>query len=116
VLSIVSPDGFPFAMRVGVRADEPGGRIRIDSPPEGAPLQPGLACLTAHSHDPNLASMQNFQVRGDLVSHDEGWSLIPHRLVGGLEAPASKLEFIRSNAGKAIRFRRTAKRELARRG
>jgi hypothetical protein len=116
VLSIVSPDGFPFAMRVGVRAEESSGRIRIDSPPEGAPLQPGLACLTAHSHDPNLASMQNFQVRGDLVSHDEGWSLIPHRLVGGLEAPASKLEFIRSNAGKAIRFRRTAKRELARRG
>jgi hypothetical protein len=42
--------------------------------------------------------------------------LIPHRLVGGIEAPASKIAFIRANAGKAIRFHRTAKRELQRRG
>jgi hypothetical protein len=115
VLSIVSPDGFPFAMRVGVRADEPAGRIRIDGPPEGAPLQPGLACLTAHSHDPSLAWMQNFQVRGDLVPEDEGWTLIPHRLVGGLEAPASRVAMVRANLGKAIRFHRAAKRELQRR-
>jgi hypothetical protein len=59
--------------------------------------------------------MQNFQVRGDLVVRDGCWTLIPHKLVGGIEAPASKLEFIRSNAGKAVRFHRTAKRELARR-
>jgi hypothetical protein len=59
--------------------------------------------------------MQNFQVRGDLVMRDGCWALIPHKLVGGIEAPASKLAFIRANAGKAIRFRRTAKRELQRR-
>jgi hypothetical protein len=46
---------------------------------------------------------------------DGCWALIPHKLVGGIEAPASKLAFIRANAGKAIRFRRTAKRELQRR-
>jgi hypothetical protein len=112
----VCPDGFPFAMRAPVRADETRRVIHIDAPPEGVPLQPGLACLTAHAHEPGLASMENFQVRGDLVLSDDGWVLIPHRLVGGLEAPASRLALVRANAGKAIRFRRTAKRELARRG
>jgi hypothetical protein len=112
VLSIVCPDGFPFAMRVAARAHEADRHIRIEGPPAGAPLQPGLACLTAHAHDPGLGTMQNFQVRGDLVQRDGCWTLIPHKLVGGIEAPASKLEFIRSNAGKAVRFHRTAKREL----
>jgi hypothetical protein len=113
VVSIVCPDGFPFAMRVPVHADEANRLIRIDAPPDGVPLQPGLACLTAHAHEPGLASMENFQVRGDLVLGDEGWALSPHRLVGGLEAPASRLALIRANAGNAIRFRRRAKRELA---
>jgi hypothetical protein len=116
VVSIVCPDGFPFAMRVPVRADQASRLIRIDAPPEGVPLQPGLACLTAHAHEPALASMENFQVRGDLVLSDDGWVLNPHRLVGGLEAPPSRLALLRAHAGNAIRFRRTAKRELARRG
>ena len=115
VLSIVCPDGFPFAMRAPVRSDEPGRLIRIDAPPAGTPLQPGLACLTAHSHDSRFVSMRNFQVRGDLVQHDDAWALIPHKLVGGLEAPASRVALVRANAAKARRFHRTAKHELARR-
>jgi hypothetical protein len=115
VLSIVSPDGFPFAMRVAARAHEADRGIRIEKAPAGAPLQAGLACLTAHSHDPGLATMRNFQVRGDLVMRDGCWTLIPHKLIGGIEAPTSKLEFIRANAGKAIRFHGRAKRELQRR-
>jgi hypothetical protein len=116
VLSIVCPDGFPFAMRVSARAHEADRQIRIEDPPAGAPLQPGLACLTAHAHDPSFGAMENFQVRGDLAMRDGCWTFIPHKLVGGLEAPASRLALVRANAGKAIRFRRTAKRELARRG
>jgi len=115
VLSIVSPDGFPFAIRAPVQVDEANRWIRIDAPLEGAPLQPGLACLTAHAHEPGLSWMENFQVRGDLVLRDDTWALVPHRLVGGIEAPASRVAMVRANAGKAIRFRRTAKRELARR-
>jgi hypothetical protein len=115
VLSIVSPDGFPFAIRVPVRGDEASGQIWIEGPSEGVPLQPGLACLTAHVHDARFTWTQNFQVRGDLVSRGDAWALIPHRLVGGFEAPASRLAMLRANAGKAIRFRRTAKREIARR-
>lgn len=116
VLSIACPDGFPFAMRVTVRAHEADRRIRIEDPPAGAPLQPGLACLTAHAHDPGFSMQQNFQVRGDLAMRDGCWELIPHKLVGGFELPASKLAVLRANAGKVIRFRRIAKRELQRRG
>jgi hypothetical protein len=115
VLSFVSPDGFPFAMRVPVQADEANHWVRIDAPPLGAPLQPGLACLTAHAHEPELTWMENFQVRGDLVEREDHWTLVPHKVVGGIEAPASRVDMLRANAGKAIRFRRTAKRELARR-
>jgi pyridoxamine 5'-phosphate oxidase-like protein len=116
VLSIVSPDGFPFSIRTPVRADEPRRLIRIDGELTGIPLQPGLACLTAHVHGEQFSWQQNFQVRGDLVFDDGSWALVPHRLVGGFEVPSSRLELLRANASKVRRFRRIAKRELARRG
>lgn len=116
VLSIVCPDGFPFSVRVPVGVDPASRRVRIEGAPTGIPLQPGLACLTAHRHNDAFTWQQNFQVRGDLVAAEDGWALVPHRLVGGFEAPKSRLAMLRANAGKARRFRRTAKRELARRG
>jgi hypothetical protein len=116
VLSIVSPDGFPFSIRVPVRVDEAARWIRIEGELTGVPLQPGLACLTAHLHGEQFTWQQNFQVRGDLVFTEEKWALLPRRLVGGFELPRSRLAMLRANASKARRFRRTAKRELARRG
>jgi hypothetical protein len=115
VLSIVCPDGFPFAVRVPVRLDPAERWIRIEGDPVGIPLQPGLACLTAHAHNDRFTWQSNFQVRGDLVRREDGWALIPRRLVGGFEAPAGRAAMLRANARKAWRFRRTAKRELARR-
>ena len=115
VLSIVSPDGFPFAIRVPVQLDAAARWIRIEGAPSAIPFQAGLACLTAHEHAAEFSWQQNFQVRGDLVRVQEGWALIPHKLVGGFEIPRSRLGMIRVNLGKARRFRRTAKRELARR-
>lgn len=85
------------------------------SAPIGAPLQPGLACLTAHAHSEQFTWQQNFQLRGDLVFVEPGWALIPHRLVGGFELPRSRLMALRAKAAKARRFRLTVKRELARR-
>jgi hypothetical protein len=114
--SIVSPDGFPFATRVPVRVDPADRWIRIEGDLVGAPLQPGLACLTAHAHAERFSWQENFQVRGDLVHRDDGWVLVPHKVVGGFEVPRSRTEMLRSNAAKAWRFRKTAKRELARRG
>jgi hypothetical protein len=115
VLSIVAPDGFPFAIRVPVRVDEAARWIRIEGAPAGIPFQPGLACLTAHMHGEQFTWQQNFQVRGDLVFLDGIWALVPHKVVGGFEIPESRPAMLRANAAKARRFRRTAKRELARR-
>ena len=116
VVSIVSPDGFPFSVRVPVAVDEASGLIRLEGELTGVPLQPGLACLTAHAHAEDFSWNQNFQVRGDLVFADAHWVIRPRKLTGGIEAPRSRLALLRQNAAKARRFRRTAKRELARRG
>lgn len=115
VLSIVAPDGFPFSARVGVRADAGERLIRIAEEPAGMPLRPGPACVTAHVHDETFSWQRNFQVRGDLVEDSGGWAVVPRRLVGGFELPKSRLAAWRENLGKIRRFRRTAKRELARR-
>jgi pyridoxamine 5'-phosphate oxidase-like protein len=118
VLSFVCPDGFPFAVRVPVRTDTAQRLVHIDRVPAGAPVEPGLACLTAHAHDERFTWQQNFQVRGDLVqTADGGWALAPHKLVGGFELPpGSAVERLRVNGRKMRRVRRTAKRELAKRG
>jgi hypothetical protein len=115
VLSVVSPDGFPFSLRVPVAFEEAARRIRIGGELAGVPLQPGLACLSAHVHGESFTWQQNFQVRGDLLPVDESWVLVPSKLVGGFEVPASRLAALRANAAKVRRFRRIAKRELARR-
>jgi hypothetical protein len=115
VLSIVSPDGFPFSVRVPVRVDEAARWIRIEGAPTEIPFAPGLACLTAHSHAESITWQQSFQVRGDLFFAEGSWMLVPHHVIGGFEVPASRLARMRANARKARRFRRTAKRELARR-
>jgi hypothetical protein len=115
VLSFVCPDGFPFAVRVPVEVDSSGRRIHIMAEPVGAPFEPGLACLTAHDHSPDFTWQRNFQVRGDLVRDQSGWSLLPHKLIGGFELPKGAIQRYRANLRKSMRFRKIAKRELARR-
>jgi len=116
VLALVAPDGFPFAVRVPIEVDRAAHRVRITAEPPGAPLQAGLACLTAHAHHPEFRWQRNFQVRGDLVRERDGWALVPHRLIGGMELPpGGALARYRGNLAKMRRWRRTAKRELRRR-
>ena len=115
VLSFVSPDGFPFAIRVPIAVNEDSRCIEIGGSPQGLPLQPGLACLTAHLHAESFTWQENFQVRGDLVLREDGWALIPRKLVGGFELPRSKIKVLRLNFAKGRRFHRTAKQELERR-
>jgi len=111
VLSLVSPDGFPFSLRVPVEVDRGARRVRIDADALGVPVQPGLACVCAHEHSPDFTWQRNFQVRGDLVEDDDGWSVVPHKLVGGFELPpGSPLATLRLNWDKARRYRRNAKR------
>jgi hypothetical protein len=116
-LSLVAPDGFPFSARVDVSLDRDARTIRIDRVPTGMPIQPGLACLAAHDHDETFTWQRNFQVRGDLVEDDRGWAVVPAKLVGGFEIPpGSAIERARVNFAKVRRFRRIAKREMAKRG
>ena len=116
VLSIVAPDGFPFSVRLPMELDRQARRIRIAAGALGVPVHPGLACVTAHDHDPDFKWQRNFQVRGDLVEDNGGWAVVPHKLVGGFELPpASALARYRLNAKKVMRFRKIAKRELSRR-
>jgi hypothetical protein len=116
VLSVVAPDGFPFAVRVPVAVDRDAQRVRIGGEPVGVPLEPGLVCLTAHDHDERFSWQRNFQVRGDLVDEDGGWAIVPHKLVGGFELPpTSTIQRYRLNLKKIVRFRKTAKREFDKR-
>ena len=117
VVSLVCPDGFPFSVRVPVEVDGAAQRVRLGGAPVGVPWQPGLACVTAHDHGPDFRWQRNFQVRGDLVEEDGAWSVVPHKLVGGFEAPpGSRLQAARINLNKVRRYRKIAKRELAARG
>jgi hypothetical protein len=110
VISLVGPDGFPFALRAPVRVDRKQHRVRIAADALGVPVQPGLACVCAHDHAPDFSWQRNFHVRGDLVRDDEGWAVIPHKLVGGFELPpTSLLGRVKMNWSKAQRYRRIAK-------
>jgi len=115
VLAFVGPDGFPFATRVGVRADQAAHVVRIDADPVGAPIEPGPACLCAHAHAEDLTWQRSYQVRGDLAEENGVFVLHPHRVVAGLQLPSSAFERYRVNVRKVLRFRRTA-RERERRG
>ena len=116
VISIVSPDGFPFSARVPIAVDRGERVVRIGAGVVGLPVQPERACLAVHDHHPEFKWQRNFQVRGDLVDRDGGWVLVPHRLVGGFELPpGSALSRYRLNFSKVLRYRRIAKRELAKR-
>ncbi|HLM09544.1 MAG TPA: pyridoxamine 5'-phosphate oxidase family protein [Thermoleophilaceae bacterium] len=117
VVSLVAPDGFPFSLRAPITVDREAHRVRIGSGALGVPVQPGLACVTAHEHHPDFTWQRNFQVRGDLVEEDGGWAVIPHKLVGGFELPDQSMAANwRMNAKKVLRYRKIAKRELAARG
>jgi hypothetical protein len=115
VVSLVSPDGFPFAVRVPVRPDAGERVLRVEADAVGVPWQPGLACVTVHDHDETFSYQRNFQVRGDLVERAGGWVLVPHKMVGGFELPpGSAREKFKVNAKKIKRYRKIAKERKAR--
>jgi hypothetical protein len=103
VLSIVSPDGFPFAVQVRVALDAAARWIELSHSPSGLPLAPGRACLATDSHDDPPDAVQ---VRGDLVRVASGWALIPHRITELQSAPrhplADRLGHLRDSAAGTL--------------
>lgn len=112
VVSVVAPDGLPVSARLPLRADRKARLVRFEGEAAGLPLEPGVACLTVHEHEPEFRGQYNFQVRGHLVREDGGLALVPRRVVGGFIVAKSPVARYREFLGKGIRFRRIAKREL----
>ena len=71
------PMAFRLPVRVPISVDRDARRVRLGAAPVGVPFQAGLACLTAHDHDPDFHWQRNFQVRGDLVEEDGAWAVVP---------------------------------------
>ena len=115
VVSLVSPDGFPFSVRVPIDVDRSARLVRLGSGAVGVPVHPGPACLAVHEHAPDFTWQRNFQVRGDLVERDGDWVLVPQKMVGGFELPPGVVARYRANFSKMRRYRRRAKREMAKR-
>ncbi|MFL5845832.1 MAG: pyridoxamine 5'-phosphate oxidase family protein [Solirubrobacteraceae bacterium] len=114
VVSVVGPDGFPFAARLPVRPDRDAGVLRVEGECAGAPWAAGLACVTVHDHDASFTYQRNFQVRGDLVQDAGAWVVVPHKLVGGFELPPGSMRAkFKVNADKIKRFRKIAKERKA---
>jgi hypothetical protein len=112
VLSWLGPDGFPIAVRVPIRVDGPSKAIEIQAEPAALPLLAGRACLTVHRHAPDFSWQRNMQVRGDLRPTDDGWRLVPHKLVGGFELPEGRLRRNRDFIRNGLRFYRTYRRRM----
>ena len=113
VIAWVGPDGFPLSVRLPVSVDRMAARIELGEEPAGLPLTEGKACLVAHSHSPDFTWQENFQVRGDLIRGERGWSFLPRRLIGGFELPDESMAArYRRNLTKSVRFYRTARRRM----
>jgi hypothetical protein len=70
-LAFVGPDGFPFAVRVPVRANRGAGVVHVDADPVGAPIEPGPACVSA----------AGLQLSGDLLEDHGRWIVRPRRVL-----------------------------------
>jgi Pyridoxamine 5'-phosphate oxidase len=112
VLSWMGPDGFPIAVRVPFSTEPSRGEIAIEAEPAGLPLIEGRACLTVHRHAPDFSWQRNMQVRGNLTRSDEGWRLVPRRIVGGFELPEGRLARFRDFVKKGPGFYRTYRRRI----
>jgi hypothetical protein len=112
VLSWMGPDGFPIAIRAPFSVDATRREVAIEAEPLGLPLMEGRACLTVHRHAPDFTWHRNMQVRGDLTPSDQGWRLIPRRVVGGFELPEGRLSRFRDFIRKGPGFYRTYRRRM----
>ena len=117
VLSLVAPDGFPFSIRVPISVDSAARRIRLGGGVLGVPVQPGLACVTAHDHARTSRGSATSRCAATSWRRTAAGCWCRTAWSEALELPpVSKLQLYRMNAGKMLRFWRTAnktRRELS---
>jgi hypothetical protein len=81
LLACIGPDGFPFAVRLGIAPDPHHGVLRLPHLPVGMPADEGPACLHATVAGPGVGGARGPRVHGDLVDGPDGWRLIPHAVL-----------------------------------
>ena len=108
VLAARDAGGHPWLLRVRPDLDPGTGVLGLDVP-DDEPVQPGPASLLVHRHDEQLWNMSSGVVAGDLVRRDEGWGLVPTRVVPG--ASTDPLRMVQGVRG----CRRSARQYLERR-
>lgn len=81
------------------------------SPPDDHAMESGPASLLVHRHDEKLNRMRNALVRGELRQTDDGWLLVPGKVLEpmGSGRPSDALRVLR-------RTQRATDRYLHRRG
>jgi len=116
VVTWLAPDGFPLSVRLPIQVDQGVRAIHLGAEPAGLPLIEGRACLTVHRHAPDFTWQNNFQVRGDLERHADGWRLVPRRLVGGFEVPKGFLGRNAEFMKRMVPYYRTARKRIKQAG
>ena len=117
VVSLVAPDGFPVLGPRARRAPTaPRGVIRLGGEPArgAAAARPRLPDRPRPRPRVHLADATSRSAATSSRRATAGRSC-PHKLVGGFVVPRGRRAMLSENWRKAMRFRRIARRELARR-
>ncbi|MBO1332181.1 pyridoxamine 5'-phosphate oxidase family protein [Streptomyces sp. VRA16 Mangrove soil] len=111
VLAARDASGAPVLARTGTAPADGGFTV---CPPADHAVVPGPASLLVHRHDDRLNRMRNTLVRGVLDRSDDGWLLVPDRVLEPMGAgrPSDALRVLRSTRRATDRYLR--RRELPR--
>ncbi|MFE0677110.1 pyridoxamine 5'-phosphate oxidase family protein [Streptomyces sp. NPDC058867] len=108
VLAARDPEGAPVLARTSTAAVDGGFAVEV---PGDCAATPGPASLLVHRHDELLNHMHNALVQGELRRNEDGWLLVPAKVVEpmGSGRPSDAVKVLR-------RTRRATDRYLERRG
>jgi hypothetical protein len=84
------------------------------APPPGCEVTAGPASLLVHRHNDKLAAVRNALIRGELRKDDDGWMLVPSKVVepGSTRTPWDALRTLRRVQKATKRY--VSRRDLAR--
>ncbi|MGW7382428.1 pyridoxamine 5'-phosphate oxidase family protein [Streptomyces sp. NPDC054794] len=103
VLGVRDASGAPVLARTRT-APAAGGFAVL--PPDDCAVAPGPASLLVHRHDERLNHMRNALVRGELCRTDEGWLLVPGKVLEpmGSGRPSDAPRVLRSTQRATDRY------------